>query len=162
MIDHKSHFSRYCDLMALAASSAPARQQDGGYMAALYILSADKELHNLARSQISADGISFSKLHKSILRAELSNSQITAAKAAHSLFNNGSRSITPLDLSQCDYATLDILTNALYIWKCGRVLSGGDGGEIRFDTATERRSRCIEGEMAAFFASVQEADENIS
>ncbi len=42
MIDHKNHYARYCELISLAASSAPARQRDGGYMAAVYILSADK------------------------------------------------------------------------------------------------------------------------
>ena len=41
MIDHKNHYARYCELISLAASSAPARQRDGGYMAAVYILSAD-------------------------------------------------------------------------------------------------------------------------
>lgn len=35
MIDHKNHYARYCELIFLAASSAPARQRDGGYMAAL-------------------------------------------------------------------------------------------------------------------------------
>lgn len=29
MIDRKNHYARYCELMALAASSAPARQRDG-------------------------------------------------------------------------------------------------------------------------------------
>lgn len=35
MIDHKNHYARYCELISLAASSAPARQRDGGYMAAV-------------------------------------------------------------------------------------------------------------------------------
>ena len=43
MIDHKNHYARYCELISLAASSAPARQRDGGYMAAVYILPADKQ-----------------------------------------------------------------------------------------------------------------------
>lgn len=30
MIDHKNHYARYCELISLAASSAPARQRDGG------------------------------------------------------------------------------------------------------------------------------------
>lgn len=27
MIDHKNHYARYCELISLAASSAPARQR---------------------------------------------------------------------------------------------------------------------------------------
>lgn len=52
MIDHKNHYARYCELISLAASSAPARQRDGGYMAAVYILSADKTLCDIARRKI--------------------------------------------------------------------------------------------------------------
>ena len=59
MIDHKNHYARYCELISLAASSAPARQRDGGYMAAVYILSADKTLCDIARRKICPDGISF-------------------------------------------------------------------------------------------------------
>lgn len=51
MIDHKNHYARYCELISLAASSAPARQRDGGYMAAVYILSADKTLCDIAPTQ---------------------------------------------------------------------------------------------------------------
>ena len=29
MIDHKNHYARYCELISLAASYAPARQRDG-------------------------------------------------------------------------------------------------------------------------------------
>lgn len=53
MIDHKNHYARYCELISLAASSAPARQRDGGYMAAVYILSADKTLCDIARRKFA-------------------------------------------------------------------------------------------------------------
>lgn len=107
MIDHKNHYARYCELISLAASSAPARQRDGGYMAAVYILSADKTLHNL--------------------------------------FNGGSSSsVTPYDLALCDYLTLDIITQAMYIWKCGCTISAGQDGSIQLDRTGECQRRGIE------------------
>lgn len=157
MIAHKNHFSRYCELMTLVASSSPSRQHDGGYMAALYILSADNELYELTLPQVSSNGISFEKLHQSILQVGLTDSQIIAAKTAHSLFNSGSCTVSPFDLAQCDYSTLDIITNALYIWKCGRIPSGGDDGQIQFDTTAEQRFRSIEAGISTIFASMQVA-----
>lgn len=70
-----------------AASSAPARQRDGGYMAAVYILSADKTLCDIARRKICPDGISFPGILSVARRAELSDSQFTAIRSAHNLFN---------------------------------------------------------------------------
>lgn len=84
MIDHKNHYARYCELISLAASSAPARQRDGGYMAAVYILSADKTL------------------------------------------------------------TLDIITQAMYIWKCGCTIFAGQDGSIQLDRTGECQRRGIE------------------
>lgn len=111
MIDHKNHYARYCELISLAASSAPARQRDGGYMAAVYILSADKTLCDIARRKICPDGISFPGILSVARRAELSDSQFTAIRSAHNLFNGGSSSsVTPYDLALCDYLTLDIIT----------------------------------------------------
>lgn len=104
MIDHKNHYARYCELISLAASSAPARQRDGGYMAAVYILSADKTLCDIARRKICPDGISFPGILSVARRAELSDSQFTAIRSAHNLFNGGSSSsVTPYDLALCDY-----------------------------------------------------------
>lgn len=126
MIDHKNHYARYCELISLAASSAPARQRDGGYMAAVYILSADKTLCDIARRKICPDGISFPGILSVARRAELSDSQFTAIRSAHNLFNGGSSSsVTPYDLALCDYLTLDIITQAMYIWKCGCTISAG-------------------------------------
>lgn len=144
MIDHKNHYARYCELMALAASSAPARQRDGGYMASIYILSADKSLFDIARHKINLDGIHFSSISAAARRAELSDSQRTASKAAHSLFNDGSASVTPHDLALCDYLTLDIITQAMYIWKCGCTISAGQDGSIQFDRTSECQRRGIE------------------
>ena len=144
MIDHNSHHARYCELMALASAASPARQRDGGYMAALYILSADPELCGLARHKISSDGIHFSGISSAARRAELSDSQRTAVKAAHSLFNDGSASVTPHDLAMCDYATLDVITQAMYIWKGGCTITGGEHGEICLDRSDEASRRSVE------------------
>lgn len=124
MIDHKNHYARYCELISLAASSAPARQRDGGYMAAVYILSADKTLCDIARRKICPDGISFPGILSVARRAELSDSQFTAIR--------------------CDYLTLDIITQAMYIWKCGCTISAGQDGSIQLDRTGECQRRGIE------------------
>lgn len=80
MIDHNNHHSRYCELMSLASRSAPARRRDFGYMAAIYILSADPELFALSRDKIGPDGINFSRIRASVRRLELSDSQRTARR----------------------------------------------------------------------------------
>lgn len=153
MIDQKNHYARYCELMSLASRSAPARQQDGGYMSAIFILSADKALFDLAVNKISADGISFSGILSAARRAELSDSQYTAIRAAHSLFNGGSSSHnTPNDLAQCDYYTLDIITEAIYIWKCGRKPACDERGCLYFDRADELRRRAVELAFSAHFS----------
>lgn len=135
----------YCELISLAASSAPARQRDGGYMAAVYILSADKTLCDIARRKICPDGISFPGILSVARRAELSDSQFTAIRSAHNLFNGGSSSsVTPYDLALCDYLTLDIITQAMYIWKCGCTISAGQDGSIQLDRTGECQRRGIE------------------
>lgn len=145
MIDHKNHYARYCELISLAASSVPARQRDGGYMAAVYILSADKTLCDIARRKICPDGISFPGILSVARRAELSDSQFTAIRSAHNLFNGGSSSsVTPYDLALCDYLTLDIITQAMYIWKCGCTISAGQDGSIQLDRTGECQRRGIE------------------
>lgn len=139
--------------MALASSSAPARQSDGGYMAAVYILSSDEELCTIARPKIGYNGICFSSIHTAARRSELSRSQIAALRAAHSLFNDGSRTQnTPLDLAQCDYATLDIITDAMYIWKCGRTPTADGNGEMCLDRSDERRRRDMEQALSHLFS----------
>ena len=66
-------------------------------MAAVYILSADKTLCDIARRKICPDGISFPGILSVARRAELSDSQFTAIRSAHNLFNGGSSSsVTPL------------------------------------------------------------------
>ena len=134
-----------CSWASLAASSAPARQRDGGYMAAVYILSADKTLCDIARRKICPDGISFPGILSVARRAELSDSQFTAIRSAHNLFNGGSSSsVTPYDLALCDYLTLDIITQAMYIWKCGCTISAGQDGSIQLDRTGECQRRGIE------------------
>lgn len=147
MIDHNNHHSRYCELMSLASRSAPARRRDCGYMAAIYILSADPELFALSRDKIGPDGINFSRIRASVRRLELSDSQRTAAEASNSLFNDGFSSVTPHDLSQCDYATLDIITQALYIWKGGCIITPSETGAICLDRSEERKRRCLEAHL---------------
>lgn len=145
MIDHKNHHSRYCELMRLASASSPARQRDGGYMAALYILSSDPVLFDLAGRKIGPDGISFSAILTASRRLDLSDSQNTSIRAAYSLFNAGSRSQnTPHDLAQCDYDTLDIIMDAMYIWKDGCVISSSENGLMYLDRSEERKRRGFE------------------
>ncbi len=143
MIDHLNHYARYNELMGLAAASAPSRQNDGGYMAALYILSADNELYKYARPRIGSNGINFSGLLTAARRAGLSDSQIIAARAAHSLFNGGSGNTTPNELAQCDYCTLDTITDALYIWKGGRTPAPDSNGQMCLDCSAEHNHRAF-------------------
>lgn len=155
MIEHNNHHARYCELMRLASASSPARQQDGGYMAALYILSADPVLFDLAGRKIGPDGIAFSAILSTARRRDLSDSQHAALRAAHSLFNTGSRSQnTPHDLAQCDYETLDIIVNAMYIWKGGCSIVGSEDGLLCLDRSEEQKRRGFEYSMfSALFAS---------
>lgn len=155
MIDHNNHYARYCELMRQASASAPSRRHDGGYMAALYILSADPDLYDLARGRVGEVGISFSAILTAARRLELSDSQNTAIRAAHSLFNSGSRSQnTPHDLAQCDYDTLDIIVDAMYIWKGGCIITPGDTGSVCLDRSEERKRRSLERSVfSALFAS---------
>lgn len=145
MIDHTNHYARYDELMALAARSSPSRRNDGGYMAALYILSADPELYKIAGSKISQNGINFRGLLCSVRKSELSDSQIIAVHAAHSLFNgDGGNAATPSTLALCDYSTLDIVTDAVYIWKGGRTPVAGENGCMHLDNSNEQRQRAFE------------------
>lgn len=148
MIDRNNHFDRYDALMSLVSGDTPARRRDGGYRAALYILSADNDLFRLARPCAQGTGIDFKRLLAAARRAEVSTSRLTAIRAAHNLFNGGSASITPGDMTQCDYDTLDIITDALYIWKGGRVPSRDENGQMFLDTAAERRSRSFEAAVS--------------
>ena len=147
MNEQNTHASRFENLMEIAEQHAPARRTDSGYLAALYILSADDELYSLARTKIDDEGIHFSALLKAARRSWLSDIQITAARAANSLFNDGCASVTPSDLARCDYDMLDIITNALYIRKGGRVPVPCSDGRIILDTAAEQRSRAFSAAM---------------
>ena len=155
MIDRNNHHARYCELMLLASAASPARQRDGGSMAAVYILSADPVLCDLAGHKVGPDGISFSAIFSAARRRDLSDSQHTALRAAHSLFNAGARSQnTPHDLAQCDYETLDIIVNAMYIWKGGCIITPGDTGSVCLDRSEERKRRSLERSVfSALFAS---------
>lgn len=143
MIDHKKHFDRYNELMSIVSGSAPARRRDGGYMSALYILSSDNELFRLSYPFVGAAGIDFKAILNAARRDEISASQLLAIRAAHDLFNGRSVSVHLADLPQCDYSTLDIITNALYIRKGGRNPIRGEAGQILFDNSAEQSSRAI-------------------
>lgn len=151
MIDHHNHYARYNELMTQAASFSPSRRKDGGYMAALYILSADNELYKHARPRIGSSGINFSGLLTAARRAGLSDSQIIAARAAHNLFNGGSGNTTPNELVLCDYYILDIIVDALYIWKGGRAPAADSSGQMYLDRSTERRHRNFSLNFACIF-----------
>ena len=139
MIDHKNHFLRYSQLMGLVCRAFPARQRDGGYTAAISILSADPE------SYTNDDGISFACILRAAHRHELTDSQITALYAAHSLFNDGSRGkASPSELSLCDLSTLDLITNALFIRKGLRRPVRGSNNEMLLDCRKEAERRAFE------------------
>lgn len=145
MIDHKNHFLRYSQLMGLVCRAFPARQRDGGYTAAIYILSADPELFSISVSYANDDGISFACILRAARRRELTDSQITALYAAHSLFNDGSRGkASPSELSLCDLSTLDLITNALFIRKGLRRPVRGANGEMLLDRRKEAERRAFE------------------
>lgn len=154
MIDRTNHYARYCELMSLVSASTPARQRDGGYMAALYILSSDPELFSLSRGKVDASGIDFSAILSASRRLDLSDSQHTAIRASHSLFNSGSRSQnTPQNLAQCDYNTLDVIVDALYIWKCGCIITSDENGMIRLDRSGERKRRSFDHAISAILSA---------
>lgn len=157
MIDHKNHYERYNALMSIVSGGASARRKDGGYMSALYILSADGDLFRMARPCFSAIGIDFKRLLAAARRAEVTASQLTAVKAAHNLFNSGSASITPHDLAQCDYDTLDAIADAFYIWKGGRSPVQDENGRMRLDTSAEQRSRSFGAALYLQLAAMQQA-----
>jgi hypothetical protein len=98
--------------------------------------------------QLRGRGISYDEQRSTYTvarRAELSDSQFTAIRSAHNLFNGGSSSsVTPYDLALCDYLTLDIITQAMYIWKCGCTISAGQDGSIQLDRTGECQRRGIE------------------
>lgn len=145
MIDHKHHFLRYSQLMGLVCGAFPARRRDGGYTAAIYILSADPELFSISVSYANEDGISFTGILRAARRHELTDSQITALYAAHSLFNDGSRGkASPSELSLCDLPTLDLITNALFIRKGLRHPVRGSNNEMLLDRRKEAERRAFE------------------
>lgn len=145
MIDHKNHFLRYAQLMGLVCRAFPARERDGGYTASIYILSADPELSSISASYMNEDGISFAAILRAARRHELTDSQITALYAAHSLFNDGSRGkISLSELSLCDLSTLDLITNALFIRKGLRCPVRGSNNEMLLDCRKEAERRAIE------------------
>ena len=156
MIDHRNHYTRYNELMALATASAPSRQNDGGYMAAIYILAADPELYKYTLPRIGSSGINFSGLLTAARRAGLSDSQIIAARAAHNLFNGGSGNTTPYDLVQCDYCTLDTIADALYIWKGGRTPSADGSGQMCLDRSAERHHRKFYAAFSRHLAAAED------
>ena len=156
MIDRHEHYARYNELMALATASAPSRQTDGGYMAALYILAADNELCKFARPRIGSSGINFSGLLTAARRAGLSDSQIIAARAAHNLFNGGSGNTTPNELAQCDYCTLDIIADALYIWKGGRTPTADNSGQMCLDRSAELQHRSFYAAFSRHLAAAED------
>lgn len=52
--------------------------------------------------------------------------------------------LPPYDLALCDYLTLDIITQAMYIRKCGCTISAGQDGSIQLDRTGECQRRGIE------------------
>lgn len=84
-------------------------------------------------------------LYEKFKKYQVPASSVEDFRSAHNLFNGGSSSsVTPYDLALCDYLTLDIITQAMYIWKCGCTVSAGQDGSIQLDRTGECQRRGIE------------------
>lgn len=145
MIQPIGHYERYIKLLDNAQGRQYVdRREDPEYMAALYILSADDDLSSIAAMYINEEGINFKRLVAAVKKCALTETQLIAAKTAWSLFNRGTMSVMPKDLTRCTYDMLDVLVQALYIAKGGRRLVRGENGAILMDVTAEEQTRAIE------------------
>lgn len=149
MIIQTGHYDRYSRLMdQVSTGGSGRRQKDGEYAAALYVLAADTDLCMLAINYVGTDGIDFEKIVSAGKKHGLQETQMTAIKAAWNLFNRGGGKKTgAADLAQCDYDTLDVLVQALYIKKGGRWPECGEDGCIVLDTCEEKKKRVFAREF---------------
>jgi len=87
---------------------------DPSYQAALYLLSTDTELTDIAAKYIDSDGIDFTRIKRSTQDFDERTQQLI--DVAHNLFSwNSVCLVTPFDLSRLCYPMLDQFCKALYI-----------------------------------------------
>lgn len=92
----------------------PEQVKRSEYQAALYLISTDSELTNVAKRYISAEGIDFSALKKAV--KEFGEPIRQTVDVAHNLFSYNSKcAVSPFDLSRMGYPMMDHICNALFI-----------------------------------------------
>lgn len=130
MIEKKRHWERYSALMdkVTGGDAQSARRRDGGYKAALYILAADDDLYRLATEAVDEEGVAFGDIVSRLKKACYSESQLTALLAARGLFSGRDFGIGPMDMVSCEWRTMDVICNGMYLWKGRDALPAEDGG----------------------------------
>lgn len=162
MINHRKHFYRYDTLMNRVSAGNPSRLNDAAYKAALYILSADVGLFEIARTNVGTSGINFDEIIAAVRHAQVTDSQVTAAMAAYNLFNGGSSSLSLQDLSMCNYETLDVIVTAFYIRKGGRTPVHTRNGEMSVSATREQYGRDLEQSVYRMIELVVDSEEEYS
>ncbi len=143
MITHYQHYDRYAELMAAVCGKSSRRADDGGYAAAIYILSADVDIYQIAKDYVTNEGINFDALTRKLRRMPHDDTQLVLVKSAHSLFNDGPMPPSPHMIANCDIYSRDIIVNALYIWSGQRRPVAGADGRMALDDAKEQEARKI-------------------
>lgn len=107
-----SQAQNYLKLEALLHRLQPVT--DPSYQAALYLLSTDTELTDIAAKYIDSDGIDFTGIKRSTQGFDDRTQQLI--DVAHNLFSwNSACLVTPFDLSRLCYPMLDQVCKAFYI-----------------------------------------------
>ena len=87
---------------------------DSSYQAALYLLSSDRDLFEIAQKRISPIGIDFSGIKRDTRDFEEIGRQVV--DLAHNLFSWTSKcKVTPFDISRLGYPSMDHAIHAIYI-----------------------------------------------
>jgi len=107
-----SQAQNYLKLEALLLRLRPIT--DPSYQAALYLLSTDTELTDIAAKYIDSDGIDFTRIKRSTQGFDDRTQKLI--DVAHNLFSwNSVCLVTPFDLSRLCYPMLDQVCKAFYI-----------------------------------------------
>ena len=158
-----NHAERYLDLIARCP-----KRLDSQYYAAFYLLSADPEIYEAAKTHIDAVGIHFMKIRRATDNA--AEKKRCVVQAAHSLFGSAratTRVPTPYEISQLGAPLIGAAVTAMLI--CGEqvqveVFTNAEG-KPAFDIDTSKYYRnCRFNEalmdMGAEYKQDGEADED--
>lgn len=158
-----NHAERYLDLIARCP-----KQLDAQYRAAFYLLSAEKEVYEVAKEHVDVVGIDFAKIRKAA--GSMGEKQMCVVQTAHSLFGSArstTRIPTPYEISQLGAPLIGAVVTAMLI--CGEqahveVFTNAEGTPA-FDIDTSnyyRNCRFNENltKMAAEYAPAGEEDED--